>query len=229
MVIGNGLMAKRFSDYLSDGRVVIYASGVSDSKSTNEADYQREISLLNNTISTFPGCLLVYFSTCSIYDPFLSDKPYIRHKLKVEDLLRHSGIDYLVFRVSNVAGPCGNPKTIFHFLAQSIQRGLPFNLWKQASRNMIDVDDVYLFVKYFIERQYKNAIINIAHPVSFNMHDIVETFEAYFHKKGNYIIIEAGSDFFIDTTLVQSVAEKAGVSFEGNYLYRLLEKYYPIK
>jgi hypothetical protein len=84
-----------------------------------------------------------------------------------------------------------------------------------------------LLAKYFIENGFENTIINIAHPLSISMHDIVITFESYFNQKGNYKEVLAGRDFFIDTSQVVGVAEMAGVHFEGNYLYRLLEKYYP--
>jgi len=228
MVIGNGLMAKRFSAYQTDSSVVIFASGVSDSKSKDEAEYQRVKDLLKATIAQFPQALLVYFSTCSIYDTFLKDNHYIHHKLDIEHLIVHSGNDYQVLRVSNVAGPGGNPKTIFHYLAQSIPSNRPFQLWKQAFRNLIDVDDVYLLVKHLLITGAKNTIINIAHPVSFSMPEMVRTFESYFHKQGNYTEVEAGHYFHIDTSKVQTIAADAGVHFGGNYLYRLLEKYYPL-
>jgi len=228
MVIGNGVMAKRFSAYEQDNRVVIFASGVSDSKSTAVADYEREKELLQQTMQQYPESLLVYFSTCSIYDPFLQTDQYIIHKLNIEGLLKSSKQDYLVFRVSNVAGPGGNPKTIFHYLAQSIVAHRSFQLWKHAFRNLIDVEDVFLLASHFIEHGEKNSIVNIAHPVSFSMPEMVRTFESYFHKKGNYIEVEAGHYFHIDTSKVQTISHGAGVQLGGNYLYRLLEKYYPL-
>lgn len=228
MVVGNGLMAKRFSAYRQDNRVVVFASGVSNSKSTDKAAYLREIDLLKQTLEDYPNCLLVYFSTCSIYDPFLQTNPYILHKLEIENLLATSGHNFLVFRVANVAGPGGNPKTIFHYLAQSILHERPFDLWKHAFRNLIDVNDVFLLVTYFMASGEQNRIINIAHPVSFAMPDMVNTFESYFQKKGNYKEVEAGHFFHIDTTEVQAICKDAGVDFGGNYLCRLLERYYPL-
>ena len=221
-------MAKRFSAYQQDNRVVIFASGVSDSKSTNVEDYQREKNLLKQTLFEYPDSVLIYFSTCSILDPFLHTDPYIIHKLEIENLLVTSGYDYLVLRVSNVAGPGGNPKTIFHYLAQSIMYERAFQLWKHASRNLIDVDDVFMLVTYLIDYGEKNCIVNIAHPISFGMPEMVRTFEYFFKKKGNYVEVNAGHYFHINTSVVQSICKDAGVHFGGNYLYRLLEKYYPL-
>lgn len=221
-------MAKRFSPYLADPSVVIFASGVSDSKSIDAAQYLRERNLLKETIGKFPDATLVYFSTCSIYDPYLKDNPYIRHKLEIEKLLAASGNKYLLLRVSNVAGPGGNPKTIFNYLAHFIRHSLYFKLWKQAYRNLIDVDDVFLLTRHLLNTGTTNTIVNIAHPSTLSMPFIVKTFEEYFQKQGNFVPVEAGYYFHFDTSLVQTIAKEAGVDFEGDYLYRLLEKYYPL-
>jgi nucleoside-diphosphate-sugar epimerase len=227
MVVGNGLMAKRFSAYQSSPEVVIFASGVSDSKSTDEAAFEREFQMVEHTLSLYPDSLFVYFSTCSIYDPSLSARSYIIHKLKVEERIAASGVPYMIFRVSNVAGPGGNPKTIFHFLAKAVKEGLPFELWMHAYRNLVDVDDVFALVKYLVEHGRKNAVYNIANPASFHLPEMVRVMEHYFHQKARYGRVEAGDFFHIDTSLVEEIAAAAGVDFDGDYLRRLLLKYYP--
>ena len=72
MVIGNGLLAKSFSKYKDDDQVIIFASGVSNSKEVNPEAFMREMDLLRSI--TNKDALLVYFSTCSVYDwPFYRD------------------------------------------------------------------------------------------------------------------------------------------------------------
>jgi nucleoside-diphosphate-sugar epimerase len=220
-------MAKRFASYHDDADVVIFASGVSDSKTNDSHAFEREEQLLRQTLAQYPEALMVYFSTCSIYDPFLVDKSYVKHKLNMEHLLQQSGHPYLICRVSNVAGPGGNPKTIFHYLAGAVLEERSFPLWKHAYRNLIDVDDVYALVKWLIDHGTKNEIINIAHPVSFTMPEIMAAYLQHFHRQGHHFEIEAGHHFPIDTSTVEAIAASAGVNFGGNYLYRLLEKYYP--
>ena len=61
MVIGKGLIAKRFYSYESDSDILIFASGVSNSKNRDEALFARELELLQNTINTYPDKVLVYF------------------------------------------------------------------------------------------------------------------------------------------------------------------------
>jgi len=50
MIIGNGLLANAFRDVVLPSDTLIFASGVSDSKSTNTLFFRREVDLLTNTI-----------------------------------------------------------------------------------------------------------------------------------------------------------------------------------
>lgn len=228
MVVGNGLMAKLFSAYQKKNGVVIFASGVSDSKSEEEAAFQREIELAAETLESQPDSLFVYFSTCSINDPSLQDKPYLKHKLNIERMIAGSGNRYMIFRVSNVAGIGGNPKTIFHYLVNAVKEGLPFDLWVHAYRNLIDADDLFALVDYLVAHGEPNTVTNIANPVSFHLPEMVSNMENYFGKKANYRKLEAGDFFHIDTSVVEKIAMQAGVDFDGDYLRRLLSKYYPL-
>lgn len=227
MVIGKGLIGQRFSPFINRDDVVIFASGVSDSKSTEMQEFDREISMVLQALKDYPERLFVYFSTCSIYDPSLNGRAYIRHKLYVEQLIADSGTPFMIFRLSNVAGPGGNPKTIFHFLANAVRQHLSFQLWMHAYRNLIDVDDVFSLVNYLVEHGEKKTIVNIANPISFHLPEMVSVMEFYFHKKAAFEKMEAGDFFHIDTTLVEDIAGAAGVDFDGDYLRRLLSKYYP--
>lgn len=228
MVIGNGLMAKRFSAYQSNPGVVIFASGVSDSKTTDPLAFAREVNLVETTLKKYPEAVFVYFSTCSIYDPFLKGRPYITHKIAVEKQIAESGNTFMIFRVSNVAGPIGNPKTIFHFLANAVKNGSSFELWMHAYRNLIDVDDVFALVDYRVKHGQHNRTINIANPASFHLPEMVSVMEFYFQKKASFKKVEAGDFFNIDTLEVEEMTAAAGVDFDGDYLRRLLLKYYPL-
>src|SRR5690349_6695322 len=104
MVIGNGMIAKRFNSYKDNKDVLIFASGVSNSKNRNQAQYDRESDLLEKTIEANPSKVLVYFSTCSIKDPGEANSPYVEHKKQLEDLIQKKLERYYIFRVSNIAG-----------------------------------------------------------------------------------------------------------------------------
>jgi nucleoside-diphosphate-sugar epimerase len=226
MVIGNGLLARRFADYEASDNIIIFASGVSDSKLTIESEYQREVDLLEKTMQDHAGKLLVYFSTCSVLDMSLSNQPYIRHKFFVEKRIQQQQQRFLIFRISNLVGHGGNPKTIMNYLVNVVQRGIHFELWQHAYRNLLDVDDAYLLMDHFIRSGVTNHIINIANPLSYSSLSIVQSIEAFLGKKANYDLVDKGENFFIDTIAVEDIASKIGISFSGNYLQAILQKYY---
>ena len=55
MVIGNGMVAKRFESYKTNDQFLIFASGVSNSKNINPAAYERELILLQKCNQRKPG------------------------------------------------------------------------------------------------------------------------------------------------------------------------------
>src|SRR5258705_3696024 len=104
MVIGNGLVAKRFESYNEDDKFLVCASGVSNSKTTNLDAYNREIGLLKEAMRQHNDKTICYFSTCSIYDKEEKNSAYIQHKISIENMIRSVAKQYRIFRISNLAG-----------------------------------------------------------------------------------------------------------------------------
>lgn len=226
MVVGSGLMAKAFAEYSNNDEVLIFASGVSNSKEIDPKAFERERLLLQNYLEKNRQATFVYFSTCSVYDPVERDSLYVRHKLESEQFVKEHSKQYLIFRVSNVAGHTSNKFTIFNFLAEHINTGIPFILWENAYRNIIDADDVAKFASYIIDHEEKNKIINLANIHTFSVATLVRLMEAHFRKKGMYTVVDKGSYFEIDTGYIKNLAGKAAVDFSEGYIERLLQKYY---
>ncbi len=84
MVIGNGMLAKEFTNYTQDSNILIFASGVSNSNETSFEAFQREEKLLLESIEKEKGKKLIYFSTCSMYDKYFKNNAYTEHKLNME-------------------------------------------------------------------------------------------------------------------------------------------------
>ncbi len=70
MIIGNGMMARSFESYRGNSEILIFASGVSNSKDVDEDNFNREVLLLKDVINNNPEKAMVYFSTCSMYDHY---------------------------------------------------------------------------------------------------------------------------------------------------------------
>ena len=48
MVVGTGLLAKAFLEYENDDNIIVFASGVSNSKEISREEFDREKLLLND-------------------------------------------------------------------------------------------------------------------------------------------------------------------------------------
>ena len=83
MIIGNGMLANAVRFYDKD-EVIFFASGVSNSLEKDPSAFEREIRLLHSCIEENPHKKLIYFSTCSVYDPSKAESPYVKHKLNAE-------------------------------------------------------------------------------------------------------------------------------------------------
>lgn len=227
MVIGKGMVATAFKDYQRDDDFVIFASGVSNSKNTNTADYEREFTLLKDTIEKYKGKTLVYFSTCSINDPGEVNSPYIIHKLRTEDFIKQNAVSFYIFRVSNLVGKSVNQNTLLNFFYYHMKNKINFDLWSNSTRNLIDVDDMFRIVDHILQRNlFRNKIINVANPVSYNVKDIIAVLESVLGIKANYIPISKGSYFTIDLSLILPIINDLNIEFGEKYLPDVIKKYY---
>ncbi len=229
MVIGNGLVARRFRLYNSEDNFLVFASGVSNSKTKKPEAYNREMKLLKEIVQKYNTKSLIYFSTCSIYDPHEKVSPYVQHKLQIEEFIQTDVKQYHIFRVSNLAGVSYNPNTVLNFFFNHIKNGVNFDLWTNACRNIVDVDHVYLIIDYILKNNlFPNQVINIANPANDPIKKIIETIEIFLNIKSNYIEIDKGTCFEIDTSPIQHIIQKLAIRFGPEYLKDLLNKYYPL-
>lgn len=101
MIIGNGLLGKGLTS-IDSSNIVFFASGVSNSGEKRREAFDREAILLRNTIRSYPSKILVYFSTCSVYECSLS--MYSLHKLKMEQFIQKNCEKSFIFRLPQVVG-----------------------------------------------------------------------------------------------------------------------------
>lgn len=225
MIYGNGLIASSFVKYFTNNdSYSIFAAGVSNSAEKNNEAFMREkISLLK---CIEENRFLVYFSTCSLNDITLLDTPYVRHKLEMESICA-SASRYLIFRLPQVVGNTANPHTLTNYFYNSIAGNRKFKVWRNASRVLIDVDDVASIVTYLLgESVPSGSTINIAHPYALPALEIVEIFQSILGIKANFELIDEGSVYAIDCSLATDVAKVVAINFDRHYTERLIRKYY---
>src|SRR5260221_8610309 len=204
MVIGQGLVAKGFSSYQADNNYLVFASGVSNSSDKDIANFEREKKLLHEIINEHADKILVYFSTCSMYDNTQKNSFYVQHKIEMEETIKKNQPHFYIFRISNLAGKTNNPHTVLNYFIQHILTGHFFYVWQKASRNIIYIGDAYSICDYILQNKlYKNEIINIANPVNYRVTTIVNEIEEYFDKKGNYELLDKESNPIIDISPIK--------------------------
>lgn len=228
MVIGNGMIATRFGSYRNDERFVVFASGVSNSTLNDVDSFVRELNLLKETIRKYPTAQLVYFSTCSIYDPAMQQSAYVLHKLTVENLIQETHPNHIIFRVSNPIGKTDNRNTILNYFITHIREAQHFTAWKYATRNLLDIDDMYAISDCILQKQTHNPeIINVANPVNYSVISIIHGIEQHFSKKADYSIVDRGSSPLIDITAIEPILSELKLEFDEHYFAQLLTKYFP--
>ena len=227
MVLGRGLVARGFKSYLEDENYLVFASGVSNSFNTDANAFAKEGELLKQAMTTHRNKTLIYFSTCSIYDPSLRESPYVRHKLEMEGVISRGHANYHIFRISNLVGKTDNPHTVLNFFVRHIRSGQPFRVWKNAARNIIDIDDAVAICDHIIRNKlFPNTWVNVANTENYPVLQIIHTIEETLGKKGNYELTDAGNNPIIDTSLIREIVHKLHLSFDDHYLTRTLRKYY---
>lgn len=227
MVIGNGLIGQRFSSFRDNDRFLLLAAGVSNSKTKDPAAYQRELTLVQQSLAAHPEKIAVYFSTCSIDDPDEVNSIYTWHKRSIESLIQTSANRYYVIRASNVVGATGNPNTVLNYFFYHIQQGINFDLWINACRNLIDIEDLFAITNAVLARpEYMNQVIPIANPVNLPVKTIVTKIEQHLDRRANFIEVEKGGCYPIDLQPIRPLIDELAIQFDDDYLDRLLNTYF---
>jgi len=222
MLIGHGLLAEAFSKYKNNREVIIFASGVSNSREEKQKEFDREKQLLQKTILENRLKYFIYFSTCSIEDPSQKDSFYVQHKINMEEIVKTLCLDYNIFRLPQVVG-IGKSPTIINFFVDSILENNFFKVYGRATRNLISVEDVYNIADNFIvNKMATNKIINIATPFNTPVHKIVLILEKLLNKRAKYEVLDLGVEQTIDISYIVSSLK---IKFDENYVEDILKKY----
>ncbi len=228
MIIGSGMLATAFDPHYShSSSVLIYAAGVSNSTCTDPCEYERERTRLSDALNNYVSTdAFVYFGTCSVSDPNVKDSIYVQHKLAMEALVsRHPR--YIIARLPQVAGKTANPHTLLNFLYSHITNNKRFTLYRNATRNVIDVNDIVMIVQSLLrDRRARKITRNIANSASCAISQLVSIMEGVLSKSALVDAVDQGSHYDIDTSLIMPILTDLNIDFNNNYIERIIHKYY---
>ena len=229
-IIGKGFVGKNLKkiNLNKKNNFIIYCAGVSNSKSTSQKKYFREIKRIKNTIKKMNNkTIFVYISTTSILDKFHSRDKYVKNKIIIEKIIRKKINRFIILRFPQIIGRNNNPYIISNFIFNKIKNRRSFELWSNVKRNFIDIDDVKKIVKNILNKNFqKNLIINIFNSRSVMMEDLVHIFSRILNIKANYEIMNYNLNKSNKKIIVPKNEKKIIFRTEKKYLDKIIRKYY---
>jgi nucleoside-diphosphate-sugar epimerase len=229
MIVGSGLLARAFAPLFAGSKEsCVYAAGVSNSNCSDQREFDRERGRLMVAMEQHRLVdLFLYFGTCSANGSLNS--PYVQHKIEMEKIVAEHP-RYLILRLPQTAGKTENPHTLLNYIFTRIVRSERFQIWKNARRNIIDVDDVVrIAVDLALEEGVRRECINVANFSDYSMNDVVAIMEKVVAKKAIFDSLDKGDAYHIDTQRTYKIAQRCGVVFGPNYLESVIRKYYEIR
>lgn len=224
MIVGNGMIASAFDYYKNNPNVIIFASGVSDSKETKKKSFDRERQLLIKTICDYKGEIFVYFSTCSVYDNSVNTSAYVVHKKCMELIVKNNCTVFYIFRLPQVVGNTNSP-TLINYLYLQIKNNHIININKYSTRNIIAATNVFYIIKYIIKNKiFTNSTTNIATPYNMSVVDIVQIMEKIIGKKARIKLLNLGEKNNINLNKVKTLPVFNEI-FNSEYVNQVLLNY----
>lgn len=230
MIIGRGLLANAVKA-IDAKQALFYANGISNSLINRFEKNSFEIKELEALANDHADKLIIYFSTCQLNSERNHSRPYVKHKLFIENFISKNFNDYIIVRTSNLVGfNPWNTHTLFNYLNHALAVKQQIVVNPVLTRNFLDVDHFVSLLNVYLTKYQKNKIVEIVNPISYPMQEIINDFEKFFCKK---FILQSISDkndfalFEINPKLSLELINESGLSFD-KHITALLEKYYAV-
>ncbi len=229
MIYGNGLIAKSFKKYNKNIKFIFFASGISNSQETDKLEYAREIKLLKKVLlKKNNNQIFIYFSSCSIFDPSKKNSLYVKHKLKIESIIKTYD-NYYIFRLPNVIGNSSNNFTLINNLIHKLINNKKIHVLFKARRNVIDILDAVKIVDLILQKnKKKNMTINIANKYSNKIIDIILYLSKILNCKPVIVYKKSliKSSYPINIRYIKKYIRLSNIKFHKNYYKKVLNRYY---
>lgn len=224
MIVGSGLLAIGFFDSNeSYNDYLIFASGVSDSKETKESEFMREKELLIETLNEHKNLKFIYFSSVLAG---VSNTPYYTHKLEMEELIKQTANDYIIFKIPQIIGKTGNKNNIFNSFKYSINNNIEITIFNDVTRSLIDINDLVKIINFCISKCNREVIL-LSTIEKIKVIDLVEKISKYLNKIPILILknnIDNNDWGFENSNIIKEAIINIGIEKQG-YTDNLIKKY----
>jgi len=224
VVVGSGLLGSGMSSFSNNEDILIFASGVSNSKETNENEYLREFNLLKTFIGTEKK--LIYFSTCSVLYECLQPSKYITHKKHIENFIKNNFKNYIIFRLPNVVGRSPNKHTSFNFFKNNLINNLPISVEKNTTRYFIDVDDVVgSTLPIILNKDQNKKEINVCFNNKIDIFNFIVLMSKQLNVDPFIVLLDGGCSHDINNADFINQIDNKYKNLDDNYNLKIIEKY----
>ena len=107
----------------------------------------------------------------------------------------------------------GNDETLVNYFIKKIKNSEEFEIWKNATRNIVAIDDLFKIASHIIDNHlYNNKLINLEYDRSVSVIDLVTVIEDLLGISAIYLIKNKGVGLSIDNTEVREVMRELKIS-----------------
>lgn len=224
LIIGNGLIARKFKEVDLPDDFLIFASGVSSSLEVMRAEFEREERLLQKCIESHPEKHILYFSTCSIQSS--QETAYTKHKQKMEFLVGNNSARYSIFRVPQLVGEVSN-NTLISTIFKAILTNNSLVVHQFAERNLLDIDDLVRIVSIAIgDKVGFNKTKNIASRVNVKVPVLVTEISQLLNIPVKMKLEPRGYIESIDFDYIKYLFGERDILSQENYWSTVINKYH---
>ena len=228
---GKGFVAKNFKKtlaFLKKNNTIVYAAGISNSKTKNKSHLKREFNEIKNFKNHINNKMLVYISTCSVSDDSRNKSLYVKNKIKIEYFIKKNFKKFIILRLPELVGKSKNPNTLMNFFFNKIKNKKKIKIFSGVERNLLDIDDAVKISKFIIKNKKNyNRTFNIMNKYFYNPEKIVKVFEKTLKIKANYVIIKKKKKKWkMNYKQIHKITDQAKINFDKNYCKKIIKKYY---
>lgn len=226
IIIGNGMIAKSLAAADFGRPTLILASGVSDSQETRTEAFAREVAVVDNAITNYPGMHVLYCSTCSVESGI--ETPYTKHKLAMEARVLSKSASCHLFRLPQVVGLVHN-RTLVSYFVESILQDRVLKVQTRSMRNLLDVCD-FSRVAVLIVRSSMGVGVpqNIAASTQVSVLDILMEIANLMGRSAKIERVDAGYSQSINTQFLHTLLPDTDPLFDPDYWRHVLQRYVPL-
>ena len=209
MILGSGLIAQSLSGLATSDDICVFATGVSDSTSSENSEFLRERKLMYEILQA--GKRVVYFSSQAVRGSSVVS-PYYTHKREMESLILSLSANSCIVRLPQVCGPSNNERQLLGFLFKCISEGISFNCYKNSVRNMVAASTL----KFVVSKSISDNLEGIHHfcsPFDFFVWEIVAEVERFCGKP-------AVKNDIIDPSVAEDLEYLCSNEFHELQIYR---------